>query len=927
MSAELSKFLKTFDSTGVKDDNGKAVFTHTSLQPRASYNVPDDKRNELHKLIANSVCNSKPVYLTEKPLQVSCIKSDIDLKYPMDFSSRQHTDQHIKELLKLYANAISTFVDIPENYPIDAYVFQRRNPYPSKGNMKDGIHIIYPDICCHVDIQHAIRSEVLKKIDLFLKNPSIGVLNTKNSNDDVVDLSVISRNNWLMYGSRKPGAKPYILYKVLRLARNQSFDDEPAEFGDFEEVDIPSKGEPNVNKLISKLSVHNVPKDCTFEVREDVREIVEAQSSKKNKKPRTAGYRTGALKKQTRLRIDQDEQKAQIEEAKKLVSLLADWRAEDFASWIEVGLCLHNISPSLQDIWINFSKRSESWQDSDTKRWYGFSQSNTGLNVGSLHRWARLDSPKKYNEVRSGFLESLMMSSVTGITQDVAHVIYKMFQHQYVCLDSKGRKWAEYINHAWKITDDGMSLKKRLGKEVLHEYLFLVNRYNSLAMSSDDENKDHYLHRGKSLADVSYKLRDITFKEKVMKECVILFHNPKFEVTLDDNPFLVGLENGVYDLKEGVFRDGRPEDRISMSTGNDFPDYDESDIDIENESSCILEVQEIFDFMKQIMPKTQTRRYFWKFLASCLQGFNTDEKFHVLTGSGGNGKSKVIELLEMAYGQYCFKMPITLITSKRSQTGQATPELMMGKKARFGSMQEPDEGAKINTGLMKELSGNDKMFLRGLYSTGEEFKPQFSLALLCNNKPKMTSDDDGTWRRMVVLDFIARFVEGTPNGPYEFKRNTDLVHNFPYWAPWFFVMLTQYYRIYKVEGLKAPKEITDATKEYRKDSDAYAMFIDDYFIKDESGCIKLEQAYTYFKDWYESEYSEKAPPRRSFKLYVERSLNNNYGSGNKSGWYGWSIQHPTLISGGDDELDKPMLPDINTTEVTAPKVSVSIKKK
>lgn len=931
MSVELQKFLKQYDTTGMKDEDGKSMFTHTALQPLKAYTIPMDKRKEFHRLLAQSVIEKKPVYITEKPPDVCCLRIDIDLKYPMTYSTRQHNDSHIKELLKLYGNAISTYIDLPDNKPIDAYVFQRKNPYPSKGNMKDGIHILYPDICCNVDIQYAIRTEVLKKIDLFLKNPDIGVLDIKNSNDDVIDLSIISRTNWMMYGSRKPSTKPYVLYKVMRLERSPiNQDGEPGAFKDFKELAQDQDLHHNEDKLadlIDRFSIQNVSDERVYDIREEVRDIVEALMEKKCKRKQRSGYKTNNIKKKMSKLINDDEQKILLDEASKLVKLLADWRAEDFTSWINVGLCLHNISPNLLDSWTEFSKRSDSWQESDTDRWYGFTETSSGLNIGSLHRWARLDNPKKYAEVRREFLSRIMKSSITGVSQDVAQVIHKMYEHQYICLDPKGKRWAEFVNHGWKITDDGMSLKKRLGKEVLNEYLFLINSVNMSAAQDDTEQKDHLLHLSKSLADVSYKLRDISFKEKVMKECVIMFHDAKFEEQLDSNPMLVGLENGVYDLKEGVFRDGQPEDRISMSTGNDFPEYEDGDIDVNSEISKISEVQEIFDFMKQVLPKTLTRRYMWKFLASCLEGFNNDEKFHIFTGSGGNGKSKLIELLEMAYGQYCFKMPITFITSKRSQTGQATPELMLGKKARFGSMQEPDEGAKINTGLMKELSGNDKMFLRGLYASGEQFKPQFSLALLCNNKPKTTSEDEGTWRRMIVIDFISKFIEGNPKGPYEFKRDTNLVNNFQYWAPWFFVLMTEYYKIYKIEGLKAPNEIRDATKEYRKDSDSYARFVDECFVRDPTDIVKIEHAFEVFKSWYETEFSERPPPRRTFKLQMERLLNEKYGTGNHAGWTGWTIRHPSMNEHKDssDEPSDDVLDKQPTPTVKANKVTVSIK--
>ena len=126
----------------------------------------------------------------------------------------------------------------------------------------------------------------------------------------------------------------------------------------------------------------------------------------------------------------------------------------------------------------------------------------------------------------------------------IAAVVYKMYKYQYVCLDAKGKKWAEFVNHSWKITNEGMSLKKKIGHEVLNEYLLLITHYNVTAIAHDDEQKEQCLHKSKSLTEITYKLRDITFKEKVMKECIIMFHDPKFEETLDKNPYLIGLENG-----------------------------------------------------------------------------------------------------------------------------------------------------------------------------------------------------------------------------------------------------------------------------------------------------------------------------------------------------------------------------------------------
>ena len=99
--------------------------------------------------------------------------------------------------------------------------------------------------------------------------------------------------------------------------------------------------------------------------------------------------------------------------------------------------------------------------------------------------------------------------------------------------------------------------------------------------------------------------------------------------------------NGVLDLETCTFRDGKPEDFISQSTGYDF----EPDVNPE-------EQEELMTIFSQILPIPQVRKYFLTILASCLQGGNKDQSFYILqNSSGANGKTLLMELMLKAFGQ------------------------------------------------------------------------------------------------------------------------------------------------------------------------------------------------------------------------------------------------------------------------------------
>jgi P4 family phage/plasmid primase-like protien len=276
-----------------------------------------------------------------------------------------------------------------------------------------------------------------------------------------------------------------------------------------------------------------------------------------------------------------------------------------------------------------------------------------------------------------------------------------------------------------------------------------------------------------------------------------------------------------------------------------------------------------------------------KLFASYLEGVNPNEKFHIFTGSGGNGKSKLIELFRMAFGEYCLIFPIELLTQKRGKAGTASPDLARGKGCRFGTFQEPGPDEHIQVGLMKEMSGGDAITAREMYKAPVEFKPRWKLLLTCNNLPNIPSNDDGTWRRLRVVEFKSKFVDAhelESDNPYCFLKDYDLSIKLRNWKEAFMFLLIKYYKKYRKEGIKEPEEVLKYTRQYQEKCNVYMEYINEYLEMDndpEYKGVKHTDVYKEFKVWFRNQYENaKCPVVKEFKEYLDskgKSLFNKKG--------------------------------------------------
>ncbi|KAJ3050873.1 hypothetical protein HK102_012186, partial [Quaeritorhiza haematococci] len=250
---------------------------------------------------------------------------------------------------------------------------------------------------------------------------------------------------------------------------------------------------------------------------------------------------------------------------------------------------------------------------------------------------------------------------------------------------------------------------------------------------------------------VKHNAKTDAFIDRVIRRpCARLFSRGYKELVakLDKNKDLLGFNNGVYDLEQGLFRKGRADDYISKSVGYDYvPGY----------MDCRGEVE---DFFAKLFPDDELRDYVLRYLASCLSGKTGDQLIFFGHGSGRNGKSKLLALMKETLGpDYASTTDKgVVIGQQRPDANAVTHALNMLKGKRFAYISETVEGSKINESAFKALSGEDCVFSRELYKQGQEIKPEFKLFMVCNHLPRFNAADGAMERRIRVIPFQSQFM-------------------------------------------------------------------------------------------------------------------------------------------------------------------------
>jgi len=282
---------------------------------------------------------------------------------------------------------------------------------------------------------------------------------------------------------------------------------------------------------------------------------------------------------------------------------------------------------------------------------------------------------------------------------------------------------------------------------------------------------------------------------------------------LDQRSHLLGVANGVVDLRTGQLLDPDPELRITKCTGGEFHPGAKAD----------LFRQTVLDVFKGDQGQAD---FFQRLIGYSAMGNPVQQIMVIPFGNGANGKSTVLGAVRKAFGSYAKTAdPSTFVSESRgaSGAGAAREDLIRLMGLRFVYVSEPDENGELREGSIKSMTGDEAMTARGPYAKASvDFQPTFTVFMPTNHKPIVKGNDDGIWRRLVMVPFTRNF-EKDATVQRDVNRAEKLAAELDGVLAW----IIEGALAYQEHGLVLPETVKEARNEYRAQMDLLADWVEE----------------------------------------------------------------------------------------------------
>lgn len=424
-------------------------------------------------------------------------------------------------------------------------------------------------------------------------------------------------------------------------------------------------------------------------------------------------------------------------------------------------------------------------------------------------------------------------------------LFYDLYCERF-CYVPELKEWRAYTSIKWVVDNDGIRVKN-----AIEEFSLGIYEAFSKAQKEADAQREAIAKetgtvdvltaegKGKNPLDdipdyksqISYyrNLQSSKRRNALFNDCGRKFAKGLLNFDTDNN--LLNFQNGTLDLRTFEFKGHKAEDYITKALNARY-----------DESACFPRFDEFID---QVMESDAERiSYLQKALGYSISGNPVEECLFIPYGkTSRNGKSTFFNAVADAVGDYAVKIDFATFSKNKAVNDGAKPKanLLSLKDRRFIQTDEPPISGSFDEQILKQLTGNDFVSARPLYSnTYIQFRLEGVIFVISNHLPSITDKTMFISQRVKLLNFPHHFGPTQQDKTLKEQFSSDKAKD--YIIQW----ILQGYKRYREEGLQDTAEMKRLLFDYVKDNDIMSKFIEECLVKTET----IKTPLTVIRKWY-----------------------------------------------------------------------------
>jgi putative DNA primase/helicase len=388
------------------------------------------------------------------------------------------------------------------------------------------------------------------------------------------------------------------------------------------------------------------------------------------------------------------------------------------------------------------------------------------------------------------------------------------------------KRWLWWTGSRWESCSASIQAQQQ-ALQVAQWYQSQANELRAQANSQATDEKER-MQLEKVIESTQAWVKHCRNKRALDNMLSLALNDQRFAIyaeLLDSKPFLLGVQNGVVDLRTGTLRPDAREDFVTKRCTVNFDTAAKTPL----WEKFISEITSAPGAKGSPLLRPALAAYLQRGLGYTLTGDTSEHKMFIVVGEGSNGKNVLLDTVQYLMGDYCITIsPDALMATRNgADPERATPSTRKLAGARMAISSESKDGQRLDVGLVKRQTGDKRMTARALHENQFTFDITHKVWLMTNHKPSLDHLDEAVRGRLHLIPFDMRWNRpGHPDpDPKLPTGDKTLFERLKAEAVGILTWLVVGAVRYRRDGLEPPAEVAGLTNTYFKDQDALGLWL------------------------------------------------------------------------------------------------------